>query len=120
MAEKNQLDIDDLKAPLLAAVGAADLALERVNEIVATLRERAGDARSDAETGLVGSGTITVPEGETVSGACAAGLAALSGLPWSLFGLASTEPVMSSAGCVRLLDGKLKVSCAQDFFVVFG
>ncbi|ANI37903.1 hypothetical protein [Mycolicibacterium vaccae] len=51
MAEaKNQLDIDDLKAPLLAAVGAADLALERVNEIVATLRDRAGDARSDAET----------------------------------------------------------------------
>ncbi|KGI70606.1 heparin-binding hemagglutinin [Mycolicibacterium rufum] len=50
MAEKNQLDVEDLKAPLLAAVGAADLALERVNEIVATLRERAGDARSDAET----------------------------------------------------------------------
>ncbi|MGD9618877.1 MAG: heparin-binding hemagglutinin [Mycolicibacterium sp.] len=48
MAEKNQIDIDDLKAPLLAAVGAADLALERVNEIVATLRDRAGDARSDA------------------------------------------------------------------------
>lgn len=46
----NQFDIDDLKAPLLAAVGAADLALERVNEIVATLRERAGDARTDAET----------------------------------------------------------------------
>ena len=36
---KNQPTIDDL-APLLAAVGAADLALERVNEIVATLRER--------------------------------------------------------------------------------
>ncbi|MBI5340013.1 MAG: heparin-binding hemagglutinin [Mycolicibacterium rufum] len=52
MAEKNQLDVEDLKAPLLAAVGAADLALERVNEIVATLRERAGDARSDAETRL--------------------------------------------------------------------
>lgn len=50
MAEKNQIEIDDLKAPLLAAVGAADLALERVNEIVATLRERAGEARSDAET----------------------------------------------------------------------
>ncbi|WP_137145808.1 heparin-binding hemagglutinin [Mycolicibacterium sp. CR10] len=49
MAEKNQLEIDDLKAPLLAAVGAADLALERVNEIVATLRERAGEARTDAE-----------------------------------------------------------------------
>ena len=41
--------LDDLKAPLLAAVGAADLALERVNEIVATLRERAGEARTDAE-----------------------------------------------------------------------
>jgi heparin binding hemagglutinin HbhA len=51
MAEtKNQLDVDDLKAPLLAAVGAADLALERVNEIVATLRDRAGDARTDAES----------------------------------------------------------------------
>ena len=46
---KNQPTADDLKAPLLAAVGAADLALERVNEIVATLRERAGDARTDAE-----------------------------------------------------------------------
>jgi heparin binding hemagglutinin HbhA len=45
---KNQPTVDDLKAPLLAAVGAADLALERVNEIVATLRERAGDARTDA------------------------------------------------------------------------
>ncbi|MGB3355883.1 MAG: heparin-binding hemagglutinin [Mycobacterium sp.] len=50
MAEKNQIEIDDLKAPLLAAVGAADLALERVNEIVATLRERADEVRSDAET----------------------------------------------------------------------
>ena len=49
MAEKNQPTVEDLKAPLLAAVGAADLALERVNEIVATLRERAGDARTDAE-----------------------------------------------------------------------
>jgi heparin binding hemagglutinin HbhA len=33
---------------LLAAVGAADLALERVTEIVATLRERAEEARTDA------------------------------------------------------------------------
>ena len=33
--QKNQPTVDDLKAPLLAAVGAADLALERVNEIVA-------------------------------------------------------------------------------------
>ena len=46
----NQPTVDDLKAPLLAAVGAADLALERVNEIVAALRERAGEARTDAET----------------------------------------------------------------------
>src|SRR3954452_20837147 len=46
---KKQPTVDDLRAPLLAAVGAADLALERVNEIVATLRERAGDARTDAE-----------------------------------------------------------------------
>ncbi len=53
MAKKTQKTaqptVDDLKAPLLAAVGAADLALERVNEIVATLRERAGEARTDAE-----------------------------------------------------------------------
>jgi heparin binding hemagglutinin HbhA len=50
MAQKNQPTPDDLKAPLLAAVGAADLALERVNEIVATLRERAGEARTDTQT----------------------------------------------------------------------
>src|SRR3712207_4265794 len=49
MAE-NQLDIEDLKAPLLAAVGAADLALATVNEIVATLRDRAEEARSDANS----------------------------------------------------------------------
>jgi heparin binding hemagglutinin HbhA len=49
---KNQpnIDVDDLKAPLLAAVGAADLALERVNEIVTTLREQAGEARATAST----------------------------------------------------------------------
>src|SRR5690348_1338220 len=46
---KNQPTADDLKAPLLAAVGAADLALERVNEIVATLRDRAGEARTDTQ-----------------------------------------------------------------------
>jgi heparin binding hemagglutinin HbhA len=39
---------EDLKAPLLAAVGAADLALERVNEIIAALRDRVEDARTDA------------------------------------------------------------------------
>jgi heparin binding hemagglutinin HbhA len=50
MAEKTQPTIEDLKAPLLAAVGAADLALATVNEIVASLRERAEEARSDAGT----------------------------------------------------------------------
>jgi heparin binding hemagglutinin HbhA len=49
-AKAAQPTVDDLKAPLLAAVGAADLALERVNEIVATLRERAGEARTDTQT----------------------------------------------------------------------
>ena len=48
MAEKNQPTVEDLKAPLLAAVGAADLALATVNEIVASLRERADEARSEA------------------------------------------------------------------------
>jgi heparin binding hemagglutinin HbhA len=46
--QKNQPTVDDLKAPLFAAVGAADLALERVNEIVAALREQAGEARASA------------------------------------------------------------------------
>jgi heparin binding hemagglutinin HbhA len=50
MAEKNQPTIEDLKAPLLAAVGAADLALATVNEIVVTLRERAEEARTEAGT----------------------------------------------------------------------
>jgi heparin binding hemagglutinin HbhA len=48
MPERNTPTVEDLKAPLLAAVGAADLALERVNEIVAALRERAEEARTDA------------------------------------------------------------------------
>ncbi|MCX2933267.1 heparin-binding hemagglutinin [Mycobacterium sp. CVI_P3] len=43
-------NVEDLKAPLLAAVGAADLALATVNEILMTLRERAEDARSEANT----------------------------------------------------------------------
>jgi heparin binding hemagglutinin HbhA len=50
MAEKNQPTIDDLRTPLLAAVGAADLALATVNEFVANLRERAGEATADAST----------------------------------------------------------------------
>jgi heparin binding hemagglutinin HbhA len=50
MAEKNQPTIDNLRTPLLAAVGAADLALATVNELVANLRERAGEATADAST----------------------------------------------------------------------
>ena len=42
--------VEDLKAPLLAAVGAADLALATVNEIVTTLRERAEEARTEASS----------------------------------------------------------------------
>ena len=47
---KNDNSIEDLKAPLLAAVGAADLALATVNEILISLRERAetaGDRMDD-------------------------------------------------------------------------
>ncbi|TXI42953.1 MAG: heparin-binding hemagglutinin [Mycobacterium sp.] len=46
MAENT--NIEDLKAPLLAAVGAADLALATVNEILVNLRDRAEDARTEA------------------------------------------------------------------------
>src|SRR5947209_17713085 len=34
-------NVDDLKAPLLAALGAADLALATVNELISNLRQRA-------------------------------------------------------------------------------
>jgi len=54
MAE-NTPTIEDLKAPLLAAVGAADLALATVNEILGTLRERAelaGDLMDDRRAAL--------------------------------------------------------------------
>ena len=50
MTEKNQPTVEDLKAPLFAAVGAADLALATVNEIIASLRERAEEARTDANS----------------------------------------------------------------------
>ena len=53
MAENNT--VEDLKAPLLAAVGAADLALATVNEILITLRERAelaGDRMDDRRAAL--------------------------------------------------------------------
>ena len=50
--QQNQPTVEDLRAPMLAAVGAADLALATVNEIVASLRERAEDARTDANAAL--------------------------------------------------------------------
>lgn len=52
MAQKKSQNpsVEDLKAPLFAAVGAADLALERVNEIIAALRERADDVRTDSRS----------------------------------------------------------------------
>lgn len=42
--------IEELKAPLLAAIGAADLALATMTDLVANLRERAGEAREDASS----------------------------------------------------------------------
>ncbi|HTQ22783.1 heparin-binding hemagglutinin HbhA [Mycobacterium sp.] len=45
MAENS--NIEDLRAPLLAALGAADLALATVNDLVVNLRERAEETRTD-------------------------------------------------------------------------
>src|ERR1700761_5085055 len=42
--------IDDLKAPLLAALGAADLALATVNDLLLELRERAEETRTDTRS----------------------------------------------------------------------
>ena len=42
--------IDDLKTPLLAALGAADLALATINDLLTDLRERAEGARSDTRS----------------------------------------------------------------------
>ena len=42
--------IDDLKAPLLAALGAADLALATVNDLLVELRERAEETRTDTRS----------------------------------------------------------------------
>ena len=53
MAEYNTVEV--LKAPLLAAVGAADLALATVNEILSNLRDRAegaGDRMDDRRAAL--------------------------------------------------------------------
>jgi heparin binding hemagglutinin HbhA len=48
-------NIDDLRAPLLAALGAADLALATVNELIADLRDRAGETRTDTRSRVEGS-----------------------------------------------------------------
>ncbi len=53
--DKKDNSVEDLKAPLLAAVGAADLALATVNEILTALRERAelaGDRMDDRRAAL--------------------------------------------------------------------
>src|SRR5277367_1361267 len=50
MADKNNPSIDDLKAPLLAALGAADLALATVNDLLLELRERAEETRTDTRS----------------------------------------------------------------------
>ena len=43
-------NIDDLRAPLLAALGAADLALATVNDLIADLRDRAEERRTDTRS----------------------------------------------------------------------
>ena len=43
-------NIEDLRAPLLAALGAADLALATVNDLIADLRERAEETRTDTRS----------------------------------------------------------------------
>lgn len=48
MAENT--NVDDLKAPLLAALGAADLALATVNDLITNLSERAGETRTDTRS----------------------------------------------------------------------
>ena len=48
MAENS--NIEELRAPLLAALGAADLALATVNELLSGLRERAEDTRTDTRS----------------------------------------------------------------------
>ena len=50
MAENTNPSIEDLKAPLLAALGAADLALATVNELLVELRERAEETRTDTRS----------------------------------------------------------------------
>jgi heparin binding hemagglutinin HbhA len=48
MAENS--NVEDLRAPLLAALGAADLALATVNELIGNLRDRAEGTRTDTRS----------------------------------------------------------------------
>src|SRR5271170_1762329 len=50
MADNNNPSIDDLKAPLLAALGAADLALATVNDLLGEIRGRAEETRTDTRS----------------------------------------------------------------------
>jgi heparin binding hemagglutinin HbhA len=51
MAQKAQnQNIEDLRAPLLAALGAADLALATVNDLIVNLRERAEETRTETRS----------------------------------------------------------------------
>ena len=50
MADNTNPSIEDLKAPLLAALGAADLALATVNDLLGELRERAEETRTDTRS----------------------------------------------------------------------
>ena len=43
-------NIEDLRAPLLAALGAADLALATVNDLIVNLRERAEETRTETRS----------------------------------------------------------------------
>jgi heparin binding hemagglutinin HbhA len=43
-------NIEDLRAPLLAALGAADLALATVNDLIGNLRERAEETRTETRS----------------------------------------------------------------------
>ena len=52
MAKKKteSTNVEDLRAPLLAALGAADLALATVNDLIADLRERAEETRTETRS----------------------------------------------------------------------
>src|SRR6516162_1767167 len=54
-AKTDTTNIEDLRAPLLAALGAADLALATVNDLISNLRERAGETRTDTRSRVEGS-----------------------------------------------------------------